>query len=100
MAAKAKAWRQKNPDHSRADNLKKYGLAVEQYDAMSDAQGGICSICFFDDGMPQTRRLAVDHDHQTGNVRGLLCTRCNLAIGYARDDPSLLRAMARYLEGN
>lgn len=55
-----------------------FGITVEQYDAMLAAQGGVCALCGDRDA---TRRLAVDHDHQMGAVRSLLCGPCNLALG-------------------
>jgi hypothetical protein len=54
-----------------------------------------CIIC----GEPKDSRFAVDHDHETGDVRGGLCMRCNMGIGHFRDDPELLRFAALYLEG-
>ena len=55
-----------------------HGLSVEQYDKMFEEQNGLCKIC----GLPEiNRRLAVDHNHNTGKIRGLLCTKCNNAIG-------------------
>lgn len=54
-----------------------------------------CVIC----GEPKNERFAVDHNHQTGKVRGGLCLRCNMGIGQFRDDPELLRFAALYLEG-
>jgi hypothetical protein len=54
-----------------------------------------CIIC----GETQERRLAIDHDHSTGVVRGALCNRCNLGLGHFRDRPDLLRNAALYLEG-
>jgi hypothetical protein len=68
---------------------------------MNDAQAGVCAICDLPEratrnGVP--KRLAVDHDHATGAVRALLCSRCNLAIGYMEDCPARLRAAADYLE--
>lgn len=71
-----------------------YGLTLEEYDAMLIAQGGVCAICREE----PTRSLAVDHDHATGQVRGLLCIRCNRAIGNLRDDPNLARRLAEYLD--
>jgi hypothetical protein len=56
-----------------------YGITVEQYDAMLGAQGGTCAIC---GGTNPNRPLAVDHDHVSGLVRGLLCNGCNILIGY------------------
>lgn len=73
-----------------------FGLTPAQYAAMYDAQGGLCAICL---RRPRTTRLAVDHNHQTGEIRGLLCYRCNKQIlGHAMESPSLLRRAANYLE--
>jgi hypothetical protein len=76
-----------------------YGLTVEQYDRMLVEQHGVCAIC----GRPpasynnQNKSLAVDHVHATGQVRGLLCGRCNTAIGLLREDPVLAVGLADYL---
>lgn len=81
----------------------KYGMTLAQYDALLSRQGGVCAIC----KEPPTRRgLDVDHDHRCcpgmrscGRcVRGLLCSPCNRAVGYMRDDPNLLRLAASYVE--
>lgn len=69
-----------------------YGLTPEKYKALFDAQGGKCAIC------RNSGKLVVDHDHQTGYVRGLLHFDCNTAIGLFRDKPTSIRAAARYLE--
>jgi hypothetical protein len=74
------------------DLRRRRGASREQYEAMYKAQRGRCAIC----GTPHDV-LHVDHDHSTGRVRGLLCGRCNLALGHFRDDPEALRAAARYL---
>lgn len=58
-------------------------------------QAGGCEVC---GGRDEGKRLALDHCHETGVVRGMLCQRCNTAIGQMRDDPSLLRRAAAYLE--
>lgn len=58
----------------RERTLKRYGITPRQYARMLEMQGGRCAICR---KRPKTRRLAVDHDHQTKRVRGLLCMRCN-----------------------
>lgn len=71
-----------------------YGLTMDEYKVKLEAQGERCAVC----GEYPEKRLHVDHDHQTGAVRGLLCEWCNHAIGKARDDPARLRAMADYLE--
>jgi hypothetical protein len=78
-----------------------YGLTVEQYDCLLVDQAGVCAIC----GQPEretgrggaVKRLAVDHDHHSGRVRGLLCTKCNTAIGSLRHDPARLLAAVAYL---
>lgn len=73
-----------------------FKIDPEEYYRLSELQDGRCAICFC---KPRTRRLAVDHDHGTGEVRGLLCTRCNHKIlGSAREDPVILRRAARYLD--
>lgn len=75
---------------------RQYGISLEQYDAMLEAQGHVCRLC----KQPTTeRRLDVDHCHTTGVVRGLLCNLCNTGIGKFRDRPDLLRLAAEYLEG-
>lgn len=74
-----------------------YGITPDDYVTLFRAQEGACAICH----KPETvegRSLAVDHDHETGEVRGLLCFRCNTALGKFNDDPQLLRAAAAYLE--
>lgn len=73
----------------------KFGLTPAEYEAMRVAQGGVCAIC---QGPPQpNRRLSVDHDHQTGRIRGLLCTRCNTGIGLLNDSPTVLQQAVKYL---
>ena len=75
---------------------RKYGIALTEYDDLLEIQGNGCAIC----GMsPEEngRRLAVDHNHEMGEVRGLLCTNCNLGIGNFRDDPSLTSKATDYL---
>ncbi len=81
-----------------------YGLTIEDYQSLYEAQGGRCKVC----GIPRKSRLEidahrndvlhVDHSHKTGKVRGLLCRSCNHGLGCMKDDPSVLRAAAEYLE--
>jgi hypothetical protein len=87
----------------RRYHMKQYGLTVAQYDAILEAQGHVCAICRHPEThvssfTKKTRRLCVDHDHNTGRVRGLLCSRCNRAIGMLGDDLPRLRAVVAYLE--
>lgn len=71
---------------------KKYGLSLEQYESMVAEQEGCCAIC---GEVPQ--KLVVDHDHLTGNVRGLLCHACNVTLGLMKEDPARLLAAIGYL---
>jgi len=70
-------------------------LTKDEYEELVRKQKGVCAIC----EQPPRTRLCVDHNHITGEVRGLLCHRCNSAIGHAQDDVTILRKMIRYLEG-
>jgi len=92
-------WRA-HPARAREHSFKRYcGVTREQADSMSAAQGGLCAICRkAPDGKGNCARLHVDHDHLTGKIRGMLCHRCNRALGFTREDPTVLRAMADYLE--
>jgi hypothetical protein len=83
----------------REQNLqRKYGIGIADYDKMLADQNGVCAIC----GEPPAvgKNLHVDHDHATGKVRGLLCGRCNPAIGNMRDERSRLHKAAEYLARN
>lgn len=73
----------------------KYGITLEDYDDMLDEQGGVCAIC----GNPPTgRRLAVDHNHEIGVFRGLLCNNCNRGIGHLKEDIKILKQAIKYLK--
>ena len=74
------------------DRIKKYGLSEEAYQSMLQAQEHKCAICYTHMQVPQ-----VDHCHAEGHVRGLLCNRCNLGIGYFDDDPERFVRTAQYL---
>lgn len=85
----------KRPKSYREYSLKaKYGLTLDDYEAMCIAQDGKCAICFDD----TQGKLVVDHCHESGRVRELLCHRCNVGLGFGRDSPDLLRRMADYVE--
>jgi hypothetical protein len=72
----------------------KYGLTLADVDAMMAAQSGQCAICSRTFGEVPRH---IDHDHQTGKVRGLLCGGCNVALGLLQDDPTVAAAAAAYL---
>lgn len=76
----------------------RYKITGDEFRERAHEQGGLCFLC--GNTPPRGRRLSVDHDHQTGKVRKLLCSPCNQGIGMLRDDPKLLRAAAKYVEGH
>lgn len=91
-------WAKKNPLGQKARTLKYYyGLTLAQYDELLIASCGRCAICNaqFENAPKEPN---VDHDHETDEVRGLLCGRCNKAIGFMDDDPERLVAAAEYLK--
>lgn len=71
----------------------RYGLTADEYDALVLASGGLCAICDEDMGDD----ICVDHCHDSGAVRGLLCRNCNFGLGHFRDDPTRLAAALAYL---
>ena len=76
------------------------GITVAEYAAMSEAQGHVCAICYQPETLRQKgilKRLAVDHDHATGRIRGLLCSACNLGLGKFKDDVVRLQSAIEYL---
>jgi Recombination endonuclease VII len=97
---RVKAWRVRNRDRRneqmREIHLRnKFGLTFEEYDTILELQDGVCALC----ECPPTPGISlhVDHDHGTGEIRGLLCMRCNNALGLFREDPNLLKRAARYV---
>ncbi len=92
-----------NPEYTnvrtRVNRLKRFGLTPEDYNKMFLEQDGRCAIC----SRHQTEfkmKLAVDHNHQNGKVRGLLCGDCNRALGLFRDNSEVLLIAANYLKEN
>lgn len=99
---KTRAWKAANPAawdrHARKSHLmKQYGITPDRFDAMLAEQNGGCAICRATVADTRGYRPHVDHCHDTGAVRGLLCGRCNRAIGMMDDDANLLDAAAAYL---
>ena len=98
-AKRSERWRKNNPDRlrvlDRKNKLKyKYGLTVEQYNELLSFQEGVCALCMKEH---KRRPLNVDHCHSTGKIRGLLCDKCNLAIGLLGDSIELALRIVRYL---
>ena len=87
--------RSRNRDRSHDAHLRKsYGISLEDYRKILDSQGGSCWICR---GGTSKRFLAVDHCHKTGDVRGLLCARCNGVLADFRDNPEWFQRAIEYL---
>lgn len=101
-ARRTRDWIKQNPEKARETqrraNLKRtYGITVEQYDELLEKQNHACAVC----KRPTSdfpRRLAVDHNHKEGFIRGLLCTNCNHRVVGRYRDSALLRAAADYLD--
>ena len=96
-----RAYRRASPILEKGRNLRaKFDMSVEEYDRMLAAQNGVCAIC----KQPEThlrngklKALAVDHDHKTGKIRGLLCSDCNTGIGKLKDSIDVLTSAVQYL---
>ncbi len=92
----SKNWKQKNPDRAADINAYHlYGVPHGTYARMFANQGGLCAICARPP--PEGKRLNIDHCHDTGAVRGLLCNGCNTGIGQLKHDPDLMLSARDYL---
>lgn len=95
-------WREMNREQQKRSmrnwRLKVYGLTPDDYIDMYEQQEGKCLLCGESGETFGGRRLHIDHDHETGKVRGLLCGLCNAGIGMLKDSPDLLRLAASYIE--
>lgn len=100
-----KAYRQKNKHRvleiERKSKLKvTYGITPEQYAEFLEKQNGKCAICFAKKPGGRTKMFFIDHCHTHGNVRGLLCMRCNTGLGLFLDNPKFLWNAISYLKEN
>lgn len=99
-----KNWNKRNPDKVRATQIKlKFGLSWDEYINMYAQQHGCCAICktpleLYGSVKDKYKVANVDHCHNSGKVRGLLCNKCNVGIGALMDSPTVLRNAAEYLE--
>lgn len=99
-ATARRKWSKNNPERSRESSrrrnlLCKYGITVEEYEELLRKQKDVCGIC---EGKSSDRNLAVDHDHTTGRVRGLLCNNCNRALGLFQDSRDILQKALDYID--
>jgi Recombination endonuclease VII len=86
------------PAQRRTRKVKfEYGVDPDTYDRMLSEQGGVCALCKKPETMKNRKNLCVDHDHQTGKVRGLLCQRCNQGLGWLGDTVEGLEAAIEYV---
>lgn len=99
----ANTWYHKNKSSARNTRLKsQYGITLENYKDLLVVQNGVCAVCGKPETMTNPKKktisdLAVDHNHITGKVRGLLCRACNTGIGCFSDDPQLMVLAANYV---
>lgn len=93
-----KSYQERNPDKVDTIKLRRYGMSLAEYDELLLKQEGVCAICKQVDSCG--RRLSVDHDHVTGKIRGLLCVKCNVAMGNMDDSIDKLESMIKYLRGH
>lgn len=104
-AAHARNWAREHVERAsankRRNNLRwMYGMTIADYDALLAQQGGVCAICRQSETVKRKGRLLrmpVDHDHKTGEVRGILCHRCNRALGLLNENAFILRRAISYL---
>ena len=91
-------WQDEHPEQRALMQIyqlkRRYGITFADYYRMIEAQDGGCAICGY---RPKNIRLSVDHDHKTGQVRGLLCIKCNRGLPYFSDSPDRLDRAAKYL---
>jgi Recombination endonuclease VII len=93
ILAQEREYRANNPEAYRKTKLKhRYGLTFEAHQEMFEAQGGKCALC------GERTAADVDHDHNTGKVRGLLCRACNLGLGMFKDSVDGLERAIAYLK--
>ncbi len=88
----------------RAHAVRRYGITLEQRDEMLAAQGGLCALCksevaFRSNGGFDRAAAHIDHDHETGRVRGILCGACNTALGRLGDSPERIELVLAYVRG-
>lgn len=101
--AASKAWKKANPKKARSYRKnetdlrlkRKFGISLDDYNLMFEKQQGLCAIC---NRPEKNKKLAVDHCHATGRVRGLLCSKCNQALGMLDDNIEFMRKAINYLQ--
>ncbi len=92
-----KRYRAENKQKYVERNLRQYGITQHEYNEILAYQDGKCAICKTEKPKGHSNKLYVDHDHKTGKVRGLLCSRCNSILGYCEDKEVVLMNAIAYL---
>lgn len=87
-----------DPKKHKELNLRRYGITIQQFNILSEVQNGLCAVCKQTEKGKTSRYLSVDHNHQTGKVRGLLCHQCNIAIGCIKEDIKRAENIIIYLK--
>lgn len=96
VSEKGKKWYIENVDRVRNNQLKlHFGISLEKYNKILDKQNGVCAVC---GSSSEKRKFSVDHDHETGKIRGLLCRGCNVGIGNLKDDIIVIENALNYLK--
>jgi hypothetical protein len=94
-----KEWKTKNPEYFVNKHLETtYGISLDDYNAILAVQDHKCAGCGVDASKAQRSKLYVDHCHDTGKVRGLLCQHCNTALGMVKDSIETLSSLISYLK--
>jgi len=85
-------------EKKRSNHLRKiYGISLDKYNQLLDEQGGVCAICKQKERDGRRPYLSVDHEHETGSVRGLLCISCNSALGLLAEDRDRILSLLAYI---
>jgi hypothetical protein len=106
IAKRDKWYKENNKEYTRMKRLKmKFNLSIEEYEEIYNEQRGVCAICGKQETHANSKtgvvnNLCVDHNHETGVVRGLLCNACNTSLGKMNDDIDILKSAICYLEKN
>lgn len=102
MLKAAAGWREKNREkiewYTLKSKCRQYGITTEKYHEMLCSQAGVCAICL--KVCSRSKRLSIDHCHESGEARGLLCSLCNAMLGMSKESPDVLRRGAEYIESH
>lgn len=102
--ARGRRWTRKNPEKAKAMYVRSdHGISMDEFQKMHDSQKGLCKVCSKPERAiyrGKTRSLCIDHNHKTGKIRGLLCHRCNVALGLLEDDFRIVESLLEYIKND